>query len=457
MLQKLNLYFETLPERLRPWRWWVVVLYIALMAFLSAGIPRFAFTWANDDMFGKDDPVQISLDRIKEMFGGNVVLGMAYMPVDGNLFSARSLGALKYVHEVLDKESIRAENNPENPFGLLTEVESLINATYIEALGDSLRFRDFIGEKLPVSEEESLLLYNQAINEPEYPRVLIADNKNYGMLLLRTDLDAIPIDVDDTEVLEGFDENDASSNYNQEIQFVEHGLEDYAEFEKTVWNLLREERFSKDLVFMHPSWGAFYQNDVWASEYQRALVISMIFCLLITSLLLGSLRAVVWPILIFMSSIVGVLGLAGWTGWPIDLTLYIAFGLVSVAAIADVMHVMSGYLFFYQKGQPHQQVMRSVFSKTGLACLLTSVTTSIGVFSLFFINLRVIQTMGLLSGIGVMFAFILTIILLPILLNWFPPRPSRRWNDTKITFIQRAVQSFLKPVSYTHLTLPTKA
>ena len=62
MLQKLNFYFETLPERLRPWRWCVVVIYIALMAFLAVGIPRFAFTWANDDMFGKDDPVQISLD-----------------------------------------------------------------------------------------------------------------------------------------------------------------------------------------------------------------------------------------------------------------------------------------------------------------------------------------------------------------------------------------------------------
>ena len=73
-------------------------------------------------------------------------------------------------------------------------------------------------------------------------------------------------------------------------------------------------------------------------------------------------------------------------------------------------------------------------------------TTSIGVFSLFFINLRVIQTMGLLSGIGVLFAFILTIILLPILMNWFPPRPSRRGNDTKVTFIQRAVQSFLKRI-----------
>ena len=215
MLQRVNLYFETLPERLRPWRWWVVVLYVALMAFLVAGIPRFAFTWANDDMFGKDDPVQNSLDRIKEMFGGNVVLGMAYLPVDGNLFSARSLGALKYVHEVLDKESIRAENDPVNPLGLYSEAESLINVTYIEALGDNVRFRDFIGEKLPVNQEQSLLLYQQAINEPEYPRVLIADNKNYGMLLLRTDLNAIPIEEDDTDVLEGFDENTASFNEDQ--------------------------------------------------------------------------------------------------------------------------------------------------------------------------------------------------------------------------------------------------
>ena len=113
---------------------------------------------------------------------------------------------------------------------------------------------------------------------------------------------------------------------------------------------------------MHPSWGAFYQNDVWAVEYQRALVISLLLSLLLTYLLLGSLRAVIWPIIIFVSSIVGILGLAGWTGWPIDLSLYIAFGRVSVAAIADVVHVMSGYVFFHQQGQHHREVMRSVFS-----------------------------------------------------------------------------------------------
>ena len=446
MIQRLNLFFEVLPERLHPWRWWVLLLYVILMSFLAAGIPRFAFSWANDDMFGKDDPVQISLDRIKDLFGGTVTLGMVYKPVDGELFSARSLGALKNIHDVLDAESARGENDPENSLRFLTEVESLINTSFTEVDRDSIRFRDFIGEELPQSAEQSRLLREQALDEPEYPRVLLSDNMEYGMLVLRTNLDAVPLVDNELDALEGFDENELEGQDEQEPQFVENGLVDYADFEKQVWRLLSEERFSKDLVFMHPGWGAFYQNDVWAVEYQRALLISLIVSLLLTWLLLGSLRAVIWPILIFVSSIVGVLGLAGWTGWPIDLSLYIAFGLVSVAAIADVVHVLSGYLFFHQQGKQHSEVMRSVFSKTALACLLTSITTAIGVFSLFFIKLRVIQTMGLLSGIGVMFAFLLTIFLLPVLLNWFPPRPPKSNEKPKVTLLLRVVKHLLNGI-----------
>jgi len=416
------------------------------MSFLAAGIPRFAFSWANDDMFGKDDPVQISLDRIKDLFGGTVTLGMVYKPVDGELFSARSLGALKNIHDVLDAESARGENDPENSLRFLTEVESLINTSFTEVDRDSIRFRDFIGDELPQNAEQSRLLREQALDEPEYPRVLLSDNMEYGMLVLRTNLDAVPLVDNELDALEGFDENELEGQDEQEPQFVENGLVDYADFEKQVWRLLSEERFSKDLVFMHPGWGAFYQNDVWAVEYQRALLISLIVSLLLTWLLLGSLRAVIWPILIFVSSIVGVLGLAGWTGWPIDLSLYIAFGLVSVAAIADVVHVLSGYLFFHQQGKQHSEVMRSVFSKTALACLLTSITTAIGVFSLFFIKLRVIQTMGLLSGIGVMFAFLLTIFLLPVLLNWFPPRPPKSNEKPKVTLLLRVVKHLLNGI-----------
>ena len=173
-----------------------------------------------------------------------------------------------------------------------------------------------------------------------------------------------------------------------------------------------------------------------------SLGVALIFSLILTWFLLGSIRMLIWSMLIFMSCILGVLGLAGWTGWPIDLSLYISFGLVSVAAIADVVHVLSGYLYFQQQGLKHMQVMRNVLSKTAMACLLTSITTAIGIFSLYFINLKVIQTMGLLAGIGVLFAFILTIILLPVLINMFPPRPSKR-STISLNKALRVVQSII--------------
>ncbi|MEC9171863.1 MAG: hypothetical protein VYC97_04605, partial [SAR324 cluster bacterium] len=147
-LDKLNRNFELLPEKLQPWRWWILGLYILLMLFLASGIPRFSFTWANDEMFGKNDPVQKSLDRIKELFGGTTALPMIYRPVDGDLFSKRSLQALQKTHRLLDQAHEDYSDNLENPLSLLKDTESLINTTFIEVEGDSIRFRDFIGEDI---------------------------------------------------------------------------------------------------------------------------------------------------------------------------------------------------------------------------------------------------------------------------------------------------------------------
>ena len=88
-----------------------------------------------------------------------------------------------------------------------------------------------------------------------------------------------------------------------------------------------------------------------------------------------------------------------------------------------------------------------------MACLLTSVTTAVGIFSLYFINLKVIQTMGLLAGIGVLFAFILTIILLPILIDMFPPRPSKR-NTISLNKALRGVQSIILILERTNKRYP---
>ena len=267
MINRLNLFFEVLPERLHPWRWWVILLYVVLISFLAAGIPRFAFTWANDDMFGKEDPVQISLDRIKELYGGNVFLLMVYRPVDGDLFSNKSLQALRNIHDFFDEEAASGADDPENPLGLISEVESLLNASYIDAEKDSIHFRDFIDEELPLKSGQSRLLLEQALQEPEYPRVLFSDNTKYGILMLRTNLNAVPIEHGEQDLLEyGFEEGETKGQSSDKLQFVEHGLNDYAGFEKAVWEILQKKRFRKDLEFQHPHWGCLLYTSDAADE-----------------------------------------------------------------------------------------------------------------------------------------------------------------------------------------------
>ena len=60
-LDKLNRNFELLPEKLQPWRWWILGLYILLMLFLASGIPRFSFTWAIDCVIFCQDLCKIIL------------------------------------------------------------------------------------------------------------------------------------------------------------------------------------------------------------------------------------------------------------------------------------------------------------------------------------------------------------------------------------------------------------
>ena len=221
MLYRFNYFFESLPERLHPWRWWIIFLYLILLSFLAIGIPRFAFTWANDDMFGKNDPVQISIDRIKELYGGTVSLLMVYRPVDGDILSNRSLIALKNVQNYFENESAKAENDPKNPLSLITSVESILNASYTDTLGDNIIFRDFINEELPLRPGKNKFYWEKAIKEPEYNRVLFSENKEFGALLFRTNLDAIPIEIDQDKILnDEFLETEIIPSSEEEILFV---------------------------------------------------------------------------------------------------------------------------------------------------------------------------------------------------------------------------------------------
>ena len=114
------------------------------------------------------------------------------------------------------------------------------------------------------------------------------------------------------------------------------------------------------------------------------------------------------------------LGFHVWLGVTISQMISLTVLLVFAVGIADCVHVMSAYFSFRRQGDDHYDALSKSYGKTGLAIMVTTITTMAGVLALTTSELVPIQVFGM-SAFGVVMAFFFTLVLLPILLDlWHP-------------------------------------
>ena len=418
-IHRLNFWFSHLPARLAPLRWWISLLFVIGMTFLFFGLPKFEFSWGKESPFREDDPVRLSLDHLKSVFSGTETLVIVFRPRDQNLFSTQTLQTLHHLRDTLENLDMEEQEQDFSALEHILDIQTLVNAAYSEVEEDQLQFRDFV--IFPLDENTSVSsLRAQALSHRDYPRKYFSNNEIYGAFLIRTDFGAIPVASEEEEDFT-FENAQPTSSNSDPIEFETHHLQEYVDFEKALFAILARPEFSTALEFEISPWGASYRQQVLETELNYGLIASIVFGVGFASFLFQSLTALVWPFLIILSCMLGMVGFTGWVGWSIDLELYIVIALIAVVTLADVVHVLSGYLYFRNQGMNHDQIMKAVFQKTAFACLLTSVTTAIGVFSLYWIKLETIQSMGLLAGMGVLLAFFVTIFVFPVFLSFWSP------------------------------------
>jgi hypothetical protein len=131
----------------------------------------------------------VAYDRFRAVFGGDEVLYLAYEARDGDVFSKNSLTALSELTQELE-EKWAAQDYNENPLARITDITSLINASYLEGGKDTLISRDFVGHSIPNGESESNRLREQARQHPDYPLIFCSENSRYSGIIIRTDFNA---------------------------------------------------------------------------------------------------------------------------------------------------------------------------------------------------------------------------------------------------------------------------
>ena len=494
LLNRLNLWFEKLPDRARRRRKLVWSIFIALTLLIVSGGAFVKIDMTLDSFFQDDDPTKLEMNRFRALFGSDEVAYVIYKARDGDVFSEKSLRLVREIQEELLHYRLYLSAGEMSPLDHITDVKTILNVSFMEAGEDSLISRNFIGDIIPQTNEEREKIRKAALEHPDYPLLYISENTEYGAIIIRTDFGtkikgepySAPYRDDFAESTQehtnntenfGFEEFESEEEAfdvgSENVAVIElgqtgglpefetPGMPDYAEFMRVLNAKLGQAKFSEHLEFHpvgNPPLMAFF-NDVIVEEIGLVSALSIVLIAVVLWILFRSFSAVVWPLVIIIVTLLWVVGLIGWTVETMSMMLNIIIFLVLAIGVADTVHILSGYLFFRNHGESHEEALRSVFRKTALACMLTSITTMIGMFSLLLVPIKPIQSFGLFSGIGVFIAFLLTVFVLPLMLDlWSPyaknPKASltkkkHRLDDDgqRMHFVQSILRK-VEPLSY---------
>jgi len=455
IINTINHFFETLHPRLQHYKYWILGIVILLTVFLAAGMDKVIIDESLEAYLRADDPVKVAYDHFRTYFGSDEYVYVVYKAKNKDIFSHESLAALKKVHDELVNYRLNMPMDQKSPLDHIKEVKSLINVKYMESHDDVLYSRNFIGDQLPETPKQKKYTQEKAYKHPDYPYLYFSKNAEYGGIVIRTDFNAETVELIpekqtqskfDTDMDEMFAEDVVikpdEKQEDKTYALKKTDLKEYPLFVNALNDIFSKKEYQQVLTFYpvgNPIIMDFFATAVM-NDMSRLMGFVLLLIIVTLYILFRSFSAIVWPVIIIVLTIIWTLGFIGWSGMPSSAMIQVIVFLALSVGIADSVHILSGYLYFRNKNFSHNDAINLVMKKSGMACFLTSLTTSIGLISLILVPIVPISNFGIFASIAVMLAFIFTVILLPLMLDFWAP-VSKKISVQKEHFVLRVIQN----------------
>lgn len=144
------------------------------------------------------------------------------------------------------------------------------------------------------------------------------------------------------------------------------------------------------------------------ADAQTTLPIVFLSIILLLALTQRRLWSVLLPALLIVLSVVATMGLSGWMGMRISSVTAMVPQFILAIAVADAVHVLSAYARLRRAGLSRRPAVEEALRDNFVPTLLTSVTTAIGFLTFTATNIVAIGELGVMVGVGVILAWILT-------------------------------------------------
>ncbi len=136
-------------------------------------------------------------------------------------------------------------------------------------------------------------------------------------------------------------------------------------------------------------------------------------------------RLVILPMIIAMFSVLSTMGLMIAFGFPVHILSSMLPVFLMTIAMVDSVHVLSEFVDTYSEEKGRKNTIREVMNTLFAPILYTSLTTAIGFASLAFTPIPPARVFGTFLSIGVMIAWLYTVIFVPAYIMMIPERKLR--------------------------------
>lgn len=454
----LSRFFASAPGNMVKFRT-LICLLLLVGTVLSAYsvVTRTSLDMSLDSFLDQSDPAIEALNSFRTQFGSDDSVFLVYEARDGDVFSATSLRA---AHELTDKLRNWRDLDADNFSADLNELDQIRRVQSITTLrvqrvdGDTLRSERLVPDPIPDDPSALAAIREEALAEEDFELAFYSADARFGALMIQTTFGADPVEgfepavnADDVtlgDVFSDFDES-ATGDGSFDLYYDESAMVQDIPFQTV--DMIEYQRFYSALsqVFAEVDHALeFYPVGnpplmSWVYEVLQqfawlALGMIAIFVFLLRTLF-RSFSAVVWSILTIALCLLWTWGITVAFGVTLSTMITLTVLLVFAVGIADCVHVMSAYFVYRQQGREHEEALSGAYGKTGLALMVTTITTMTGVLALTTSGLVPIRVFGAMSALGVFMAFFFTLVLLPILLSiWHPgaqsgQRDSQRYGS----------------------------
>ena len=151
-----------------------------------------------------------------------------------------------------------------------------------------------------------------------------------------------------------------------------------------------------------------YYVNLMSKELIRFSAIGAFLVVIFLFISYRNLWSIIIPLSLVAVSAVWTIGLMTLMNKPLDILLVVLPTLIFIVGISDVIHLYTKFLFLKRLGMAKRKAILKTVHDVGLATLSTSLTTSIGFASLYFVKVPIIQEFGLIAALGVVVTFIVT-------------------------------------------------